>query len=179
MVQIAFRVHLIRKDDRGVILAVTRVPHTKMKVPFLTGGNVSRPLVEWLGEREEVSVSGERLGADDVASLAPDVIVSHSYPHILTRDVLVATPGWFVNLHVSLLPFNRDEDPNFWSFIDDMPKGVTVHRIDQGIDVGPILLQREVSFAASGETLASTPIAGIHYARKQRVDHRPGRTRLH
>lgn len=42
-----------------------------------------------------------------------------------------------------------------WSFLEDTPKGVTIHCIDEGIDTGKILAQREVIFGAS-ETLHSS-----------------------
>jgi methionyl-tRNA formyltransferase len=65
-------------------------------------------------------------------------------------------PGRFINLHVSLLPYNRGADPNAWSFLDDTPKGVTIHLIDAGIDTGPILLQQEVVFDEVHDTLAGS-----------------------
>ena len=49
-------------------------------------------------------------------------------------------------MHISYLPWNRGADPNLWSFIDDTPKGVTIHKIDDGIDTGDIILQKEVIF---------------------------------
>jgi methionyl-tRNA formyltransferase len=127
-----------------------------MKVLFLTSGEAARPLAGWLGQREALTVRETPLSAQDVAALAPDLIVSHSYRHILKRDVLAAAPGRFINLHISLLPYNRGADPNLWSFLDDTPKGVSIHLIDEGIDTGAILLQREVSFDENRETLGSS-----------------------
>ena len=49
-----------------------------------------------------------------------------------------------MNFHISLLPWNRGADPNLWSFLEDTPKGVSIHYIDDGIDTGDILAQREV-----------------------------------
>ena len=37
-------------------------------------------------------------------------------------------------MHISYLPFNRGAHPNYWSFKDNSPKGVTIHFIDNGID---------------------------------------------
>ena len=41
------------------------------------------------------------------------------------------------------MPFNRGAHPNFWSFIDNTPSGVTIHEIDEGIDTGPIIYQKK------------------------------------
>lgn len=84
-----------------------------------------------------------------------DWVVSYGYRHILKADVVTACRNRIVNLHISLLPWNRGADPNFWSFMDATPKGVTIHRIDEGIDSGPILVQRSVRFTG-GETLATS-----------------------
>ncbi|EIN00167.1 formyl transferase domain-containing protein [Paraburkholderia hospita] len=127
-----------------------------MKVLFLTSGEAARPLADWLGQRETLTVRETPVSAQEIAALTPDLIVSHSYRHILKRDVLAAAPDRFINLHISLLPYNRGADPNLWSFIDETPKGVSIHLIDEGIDTGALLLQREVSFDEDSETLGSS-----------------------
>jgi methionyl-tRNA formyltransferase len=50
-----------------------------------------------------------------------------------------------INLHISLLPWNRGADPNLWSFLEDTPKGVTIHVLERGVDTGPIVAQAEVA----------------------------------
>jgi methionyl-tRNA formyltransferase len=127
-----------------------------MKILFLTNNAVSEPLVEWLRAREEVIVHEDKLGVGDIGRFAPELVVSYSYRHILKRPVLDAMPGRFVNLHISLLPFNRGADPNAWSYLDGTPQGVTIHEIDEGLDTGPILLQQSVAIDEAKETLASS-----------------------
>lgn len=63
--------------------------------------------------------------------------------------------GQIFNLHISLLPYNREASPNFFSFIENTSKGVTIHQIDEGLDTGPILAQKELFFDESKETFAS------------------------
>ncbi|MBD2464230.1 formyl transferase [Oscillatoria sp. FACHB-1407] len=75
-----------------------------------------------------------------------DFIVSYRYRHILKQDVLSQFLNRVINIHISLLPWNRGADPNLWSFLEDTPKGVTIHYIDSGIDTGKILVQEVVSF---------------------------------
>ncbi len=64
--------------------------------------------------------------------------------------------GQIFNLHISLLPYNREASPNFFSSIENTPKGVTIHQIDEGLDTGPILAQKELFFDESKETFASS-----------------------
>ncbi|HJV76555.1 MAG TPA: formyltransferase family protein [Noviherbaspirillum sp.] len=84
-----------------------------------------------------------------------DFIVSFGYRHILSNDVLKLFEKRAINLHISYLPWNRGADPNLWSFLEDTPKGVTIHRVDQGIDTGDILIQRYVS-TLPGDTLRTS-----------------------
>ena len=84
-----------------------------------------------------------------------DFIISYGYRHIIRKDVLDLFPQRVINLHISLLPWNRGADPNLWSFLEDTPKGVTIHLMDEGIDTGPVLAKREVEHEEN-DTLSST-----------------------
>ena len=72
-----------------------------------------------------------------------DLIISFGYRHIIKESIIKKSPR-IINLHISLLPFNRGAHPNFWSHYDNTPSGVTIHLIDKGIDTGQYLFQREV-----------------------------------
>ena len=82
--------------------------------------------------------------------------VSYRYRHIVKKQVIEYLNGNIINLHVSLLPWNRGADPNLWSFLENTPKGVTIHYMDKGIDTGDIITQREFIFNIEAETLATT-----------------------
>lgn len=82
-------------------------------------------------------------------------LISYNYPKKLLPDVLSRFNEKAINLHISLLPWNRGADPNLWSWIDGTPKGVSVHIMDHNLDTGPILLQRRIQFNHS-ETLRSS-----------------------
>jgi methionyl-tRNA formyltransferase len=84
-----------------------------------------------------------------------DWLVSYGYRYILREKVLEKFPRRAINLHIAYLPWNRGADPNLWSFLEDTPKGVTIHYMDPGIDTGEILAQREVTFGPD-ETLRTT-----------------------
>ena len=85
-----------------------------------------------------------------------DMVVSFGYRHILKKEVITSSPAPIVNLHISYLPFNRGAHPNFWSFFDGTPSGVSIHLIDEGIDTGPVLFQRYVNFEKEEKTFMQT-----------------------
>jgi methionyl-tRNA formyltransferase len=71
-----------------------------------------------------------------------------------------------INLHISYLPFNRGAHPNFWSFFDNTPSGVSIHLIDEGIDTGPIIYQKRVKFSATERTFNKTYVKLKHEVEK-------------
>lgn len=84
-----------------------------------------------------------------------DFIVSYGYRHKIGKEVLEQVHGNAVNLHISYLPYNRGADPNLWSFLEDTPKGVTIHYIDEGIDTGDIIGQLRIEYT-DDDTLETT-----------------------
>ena len=64
--------------------------------------------------------------------------------------------GRAINLHVSFLPYNRGSSPNFFSFLDNTPKGVTIHEMTAALDKGRILAQKELTFNEETETFSSS-----------------------
>ena len=125
-----------------------------VKILFLSPYQSSlRTYLESFGDR--VWQSEDTIDRDYVVRQGIDILVSYGYQHIIGGNVLDRLDGRAVNLHVSYLPWNRGAHPNLWSFIEDTPKGVTIHFIDSGIDTGDIVAQREVLFTATG-TLATS-----------------------
>ena len=84
-----------------------------------------------------------------------DWVVSYGYKHLLKKEHLDSAKNPIINLHISYLPWNRGADPNYWSWVENTPKGVTIHIIDEGIDTGDILIQKKVNFNKD-ETLSSS-----------------------
>jgi len=85
-----------------------------------------------------------------------DFVISYGYRHILTKPIIDSSKAPIINLHISYLPWNRGAHPNFWSFFDCTPSGVSIHLVDEGIDTGPILFQRYVNFEKDQVTFSQT-----------------------
>jgi len=85
-----------------------------------------------------------------------DLVVSFGYKHIIKPQVLLNSIAPIINLHISYLPWNRGAHPNFWSFFDNTPRGITIHLVDTGVDTGKILYQKHISFEESENTFTKT-----------------------
>ena len=73
---------------------------------------------------------------------SPDVIVVAAFGQILREDVLNLPPFGCVNVHASLLPRWRGAAPVQAAVLHDDMTGVTIMKMDKGLDTGPILSQR-------------------------------------
>ena len=74
-----------------------------------------------------------------------NLVISFGYRHIISEDILKKKKN-IINLHISYLPYNKGAHPNFWSFAENTPSGVTIHKFDKGIDTGNIIYQKLLDF---------------------------------
>ncbi len=90
-----------------------------------------------------------------IAALRPEIGLSVLFAYILKPAFLRVFPRRVVNLHPSLLPYNRGAYPNVWSIIERTPAGASLHYLDEGVDTGEIIAQKEVEVEPvdTGETL--------------------------
>lgn len=85
-----------------------------------------------------------------IADLAPDAIVVAAYGLFLPGVVLEAPRYGCLNIHPSLLPKYRGPSPVISAILEgEETSGVTIMLLDEGMDTGPILAQREVAIAKS------------------------------
>lgn len=73
-----------------------------------------------------------------------DIALSLFFGYILSPEVISLFPEGVVNLHPSYLPYNRGAHPNIWSIVEGTPAGVTLHYIDNGVDTGNIIAQKQI-----------------------------------
>jgi methionyl-tRNA formyltransferase len=79
-----------------------------------------------------------------VQLLGVDLIVVAGFSRILKRPLIGAPRLGCINVHLSLLPLYRGPEPNYWVLANfEQKTGVTIHYLDEGIDSGDIILQRE------------------------------------
>ncbi len=116
-------------------------------------------IIECSGLGQEAIFDGSLLNEEQasraIQSLEPHIGISVLFDYILRAQFLAIFPKGVINLHPAYLPYNRGQYPNVWSIIEGTPSGVTLHYIDEGIDTGDIIAQKEVLVEPvdTGETL--------------------------
>lgn len=82
---------------------------------------------------------------EKVRSYEPDLIITAAYGKILPKDMLDLPKYGCVNVHGSLLPKYRGAAPVQWSILNEDEKtGVTIMKMDVGMDTGDILTQADI-----------------------------------
>jgi methionyl-tRNA formyltransferase len=80
--------------------------------------------------------------------IAPELIVVVGYGQIIPQSIIDIPPLGILNVHASLLPKYRGAAPIQWAIANgETVTGVTIMRINAGLDTGPILLQWETVIA--------------------------------
>lgn len=88
-------------------------------------------------------VDGETI--DLVSRINPDVIVVNSWYNKMPAELYGIPKHGTLNFHDSLLPKSTGFSPVLWSLISGASEfGLTVHRMDDGLDTGDILVQHSL-----------------------------------
>jgi methionyl-tRNA formyltransferase len=79
-----------------------------------------------------------------LGELELDYLISIHFPLLVPPAVLELPKYGCLNLHPAYLPFNRGWHTPSWAILDGTPIGATLHFMDDGVDTGDIVMQRQV-----------------------------------
>ena len=109
---------------------------------------------------------------------APDFVVLAGYMRLLSASFIDAFRNRIVNIHPSLLPAFPGVDAQAQAIAHGVKvSGCTVHLVDEGLDAGPILVQRAVPVLDddSAETLGARILHEEHAAYVEALQKLSGR----
>ena len=147
-------------ESRDEVIAVVTQPDRKkgrgQKVSF-------SPVKETVSQYEERDIPlfqpekvREENFQESLKRLQPDLFVVAAYGQILPKSVLDIPRQGAINVHASLLPKYRGAAPIAWAILKgEASTGVTIMKIDEGMDTGDILLQKDIPISEeeTAETL--------------------------
>ncbi len=116
----------------------------------LTDPRADVPVAQWAAQRQVGTYRPVRLrdpaAIDGVRKGAPDLLVLADYGQIVPAELLDMPRHGALNLHPSLLPRHRGASPIPATILaGDKETGVSLMRMDAGLDTGPIVAQRTLS----------------------------------
>ncbi|MFN2581765.1 MAG: methionyl-tRNA formyltransferase [Candidatus Dormibacteria bacterium] len=120
--------------------------------PGHRGGPAARPVADAARSLGLQILTPERIRDEDatreIAALSPRCIVVAAYGQILSQALLDVPPDGAVNVHASLLPRWRGASPVAHAIMaGDTETGVTIMRVEAGLDTGPIYALQRVAMA--------------------------------
>jgi methionyl-tRNA formyltransferase len=145
----------VLSESESVVLVVTNPDR-----PSGRGQALSPPPVKVEAQRLGLPVFQPEKAKDPesvarIAAEKPDLIVVAAYGHILPKSILDIPAHGCINVHASLLPKYRGAAPINWAVArGETVTGVTIMKMDAGMDTGPMLLVREMPI--SDEDTAQT-----------------------
>lgn len=109
------------------------------------------PHEKWLSSTDIVAkkygipiFSPNELTVEKIKEINPDLILIVGYRKLIPQQILDIPKKGVIGLHASLLPHLRGQAPLNWSIIiGDTKAGVTMFKMDKGIDTGDIIGQKE------------------------------------
>ena len=139
--------------DFSVVAVVTQPDKPKGRDLKLTPSPVkvlaeklNIPVLQPLKARDENFIGQMR-------ELKPDLMVVVAYGQILPQKLLDVPPHGCLNVHTSLLPKYRGAAPIQWAIADGEPEtGVTIMKMDAGLDTGPMLATRRTPILPSDDS---------------------------
>jgi len=124
---------------------------TQPDKPAGRGKRVAAPSVKLVAERAGIPIVQPKSArkpevGEALRETGADLGVVVAYGKILPRAVLDAFPHGCFNIHGSMLPRYRGAAPIQWALINGETRtGVTIMKLDEGMDTGPMLLAREIA----------------------------------
>jgi methionyl-tRNA formyltransferase len=90
----------------------------------------------------------------ELRALQPDLVVVVAYGQILPPAILDLPRHDCLNIHTSLLPKYRGAAPIQWAIANgDTETGVTIMKMDVGLDTGPIVSQRRTAILPADDSV--------------------------
>lgn len=133
-----------------------------MKILCLYNNACALELFRWIEDKgHEIVLYRDKLDSVWCRQQNFDLTVSYTYRYILSAETIHALNENVVNLHNSLLPWNRGADPNIWSIIEKTPRGVTLHYMDDQLDKGYVIAQEIVDDGDDDDETLSSSYANL------------------
>lgn len=124
---------LITNPDKATGRGMNILPNELASWGMSNGINVLKPI-------------GRDNLKDLIKTLNPEIVITIAYGQIIPEDLLNLPKYGWINVHFSSLPRWRGAAPVQWAILSsDTESGVTVFKLDKGMDTGPVYLTKTVS----------------------------------
>lgn len=148
--------HVAERHDVAAVVTQPDKPGSRGRPAPRPVADVARrlgtPVLTPRRVRESDAIAG-------IATHRPDVLVVAAYGQILPQELLDLPPRGAVNVHASLLPRWRGASPVAHAILaGDAETGVTIMKMDAGLDTGPMYAQQHIAIPEGATTPSLTAV---------------------
>ena len=143
----------LHNSDHEVVLVITQPDRPKGRGRKLAPSPVKK-MAKKLGYEvyQPTSFKSEKAN-ERLVQLKADLFIVVAFGVILPQSILDIPPQGAINIHASLLPRHRGAAPIHWAILkEDQETGVTIIKLDAGMDTGDILLSARTPILAEDTT---------------------------
>lgn len=129
LIQSGFTVAIGMSAAQNEIHALVRLQCLQHNIPFrlFEKEGLEESMKEWIQKHQ------------------PDAVLVKTFPWLIPSEMLGLPPKGFINFHYAPLPGFRGPNPLFWMIRNQLRDGgVSVHKMDECFDTGPLLMQQPV-----------------------------------
>ena len=160
--------HLVLKGQHHQVIAVVSKPDAPkgrgQRMIYTPVHEAAERLLPGVPYRQPTKVSDPEV-IEFLRSLQADIFLVVAYGEIVKKSVLDIPRYGCLNIHASLLPFFRGAAPIHRAIMHgDTRTGVTIMRMDVGLDSGDILLQKETPISL-GDTFHEVELSLLSLAK--------------
>ena len=131
---------LITNPDKATGRGMNIVPNELASWGVSNGINVLKP-------------DGRGNLKDFIETLNPEIVITIAYGQLIPEELLNLPKHGWINVHFSSLPRWRGAAPVQWAILSaDKESGVTIFKLDKGMDTGPVYLSKSVSIEPNETT---------------------------
>jgi methionyl-tRNA formyltransferase len=133
------------KKDHNILAVVTQPDRPKGRGRKTASSPVKKVATEFQIEVLQPEKASDPLFCEEIRRKDPDLLIVVAFGQILKKSLL-HIPSWgALNVHASLLPKYRGPAPIHWAILEREDRtGLTAMKMDEGLDTGPILFQKEI-----------------------------------
>lgn len=162
-----FKIGLFADSKVGLQVTEFMVKNHRTDLGFVCVTKSESPIVTLCSEQKfdpnMVLVYGDHDFKTKINQQKFDYFVLAWWPYIIDASLFNIPKKGTLNFHPSLLPFNKGKHPTFWNIIEEVPYGVSIHFVDEGIDSGDVVFQKEIkkTWCDTGGTLYEKALKNI------------------
>jgi len=144
---------ILLKSNHKILSAYSQPPSKANR-----GQKIKSSDVEEFSKKNSLNVrTPPKIDSDEeynfIKNLNPDIVVVIAYGQIIPKRFLNLAKQGFINVHASLLPKWRGAAPIQRSIMNlDNETGVSIMKITEGLDTGPVMHQAKISINENTET---------------------------